>query len=155
MQPPNAVQSKVLPIAMSLHLWVILMRIWRPTTPTSWIVNGRSWTSWQPMETAEHGPSLQTAPALLEDGQHHLVFNLWKIVMQSKCDVCCRDRRLFTNVAIREPETYSITWPRLLCCPMGPTRSVCLDARRCLYNTMDLVHSNPLLTQIQRRWKMH
>jgi len=29
---------------------------------------------------------------------------------RSKCDyICCRDRRLFTNVALREPETYSKT----------------------------------------------
>jgi len=29
---------------------------------------------------------------------------------RSKCDyICCRDRRLFTNVAIREPETYTKT----------------------------------------------
>ena len=31
-------------------------------------------------------------------------------VRGSKCDcICCRDKRLFTNVALREPETYSKT----------------------------------------------
>jgi len=31
-------------------------------------------------------------------------------IRRSKCDyICCRDRRLFTNVALRESETYSKT----------------------------------------------
>jgi len=75
---------------------------------TTWMVNSKCWTFWLPMEShrarfqrrrhVNMGHATWAQP--VEDGT----------VRRSKCDhIFCQDKRLFTNVALREPETCSKT----------------------------------------------